>query len=210
MAGGGFPSGNGDPDSEANLSFTYGYDGKLVTSETITGTLDQTLSYTYNNDFNPTTFTYAGERANYSYDNDGLLIGAGDFTITRNAQNGLAERINGGNLNLSRTFNAYGEIEAQDYTVNTQNLTSWNLARNNNGRITGKTETVDGTPSDYAYTYDPMGRLLTVTKDGLLVQEYRYDANGTRNYEMNALRGIAGRSFTYSDEDHLLTAGTTS
>jgi hypothetical protein len=69
---------------------------------------------------------------------------------------------------------------------------------------------VDGTTSNYAYTYDPMGRLLTVTKDGGLVQEYRYDANGTRNYEMNALRGIAGRTFTYSDEDHLLTAGSVS
>jgi RHS repeat-associated protein len=42
------------------------------------------------------------------------------------------------------------------------------------------------------------------------VQEYRYDANGTRNYEMNALRGIAGRTFTYSIEDHLLTAGSVS
>jgi RHS repeat-associated protein len=41
-----------------------------------------------------------------------------------------------------------------------------------------------------------------------LVEEYQYDPNGTRNYEMNALRGIAERSFTYSDEDHLLTAGT--
>jgi len=53
-----------------------------------------------------------------------------------------------------------------------------------------------------------MGRLLTVTKDSTLVEEYQYDPNGTRNYEMNTLRGIAGRSFTYSDEDHLLTAGT--
>jgi RHS repeat-associated protein len=55
-----------------------------------------------------------------------------------------------------------------------------------------------------------MGRLLTVTKDGALVEEYRYDPNGTRNYELNALRGISGRNFTYSEEDHLLTAaGTT-
>jgi len=52
-----------------------------------------------------------------------------------------------------------------------------------------------------------MGRLLTVTKDGVLVEEYQYDSAGTRSYEMNSLRGIAGRSFTYSDEDHLLSAG---
>jgi len=56
-----------------------------------------------------------------------------------------------------------------------------------------------------------MGRLITVTKGSSLVEEYDYDINGTRIYEMNTLRGITtGRSFTYSDEDHLLTAGTTS
>jgi RHS repeat-associated protein len=54
-----------------------------------------------------------------------------------------------------------------------------------------------------------MGRLLTVPKDGSLVEEYQYDVNGTRSYEMNSLREIAGRSFTYSDEDHLLSAGAT-
>jgi len=56
-----------------------------------------------------------------------------------------------------------------------------------------------------------MGRLLTVTRDGTLVEEYRYDpeGTGTRTYEMNALRGITGRNLSYSDEDHLLTAGTT-
>jgi RHS repeat-associated protein len=53
-----------------------------------------------------------------------------------------------------------------------------------------------------------MGRLRTVTKDSTLVEEYQYATNGTRSYEMNALRDISGRSFTYSDEDHLSTAGT--
>jgi RHS repeat-associated protein len=191
-------------------TITYGYDGKLVTSEIVAGTLNQSLSYAYNNDFNPVGFTYAGENESYTYDNDGLLTGAGDYIIARNAQNGLPEAVNGGSLSLSRTFNGYGEVEAQSHTINNQSLASWNLARNNSGRISGKTETVDRTTSNYAYTYDPMGRLLTVTQNGVLVQEYRYDANGTRNYEMNALRGIAGRTFTYSDEDHLLTAGSIS
>ena len=186
----------------------YGYDGKLVTSEALNGTLSQTLSYGYNNDFNLTSFTYAGGATSYSYDNDGLLTGAGSFTIARNAGNGLPESVTGGALNLSRGFNGYGEVDAQDFTVSGQNLTSWNLIRDDNGRITHKTETVDGVISDYIYTYDSMGRLRTVTKDSSLVEEYQYDTNGTRSYEMNSLRGISGKSFTYSNEDHLLTAGT--
>jgi len=55
-----------------------------------------------------------------------------------------------------------------------------------------------------------MGRLIAVTKNGSPVEKYEYDVNGTRIYEINSLRGITGRTFTYNDEDHLLTAGTTS
>jgi RHS repeat-associated protein len=53
-----------------------------------------------------------------------------------------------------------------------------------------------------------MGRVLTVTKDSTLAEEYQYNANGTRIYEMNSLRGIAGRNFSYDNEDHLLIAGS--
>lgn len=187
----------------------YEYDGKLVTSKTQTGTLNQAVAYTYNNDFNLDSFTYAGSTENYAYDNDGLLTGAGVFAITRNSGNGLPVSVTGGALNLARTFNGYGEPDTQSYTISGQNLTDLNLTRNNNGRITTKIETVNGATSDYIYTFDPEGRLLTVKKDSTLVEEYRYDLNGTRNYEMNSLRGIAGRNFAYSDGDHLLTAGTT-
>jgi len=193
--------------SKETESITYGYDGKLVTSETLSGTLNQSLSYGYNNDFNMNSFTYAGDTHMYSYDDDGLLTGAGGFAIFRNAGNGLPEAVTGGALNLNRTFNGYGEVDAQDFTVSGSSLTSWNLARDDNGRITQKTETVNGDMSNYIYTYDPMGRLLTVTKDSTLAEEYQYGMNGTRTHEMNALRGISGRTFDYSDEDHLLTAG---
>ncbi len=190
-------------------TITYGYDSSLITSETLSGTVNQTLAYGYNNDFNLNSFTYAGETTGYTYENDGLLIGAGNFTITRNAGNGLPVTATDGAFSLNHTFNGYGELEGQDFTVGGSGLTSWNLTRDDNGRIMAKTETVDGTTSAYAYTYDPMGRLLAVTKDGVLVEEYQYGTNGSRTYEMNALRGIAARTLTYSDEDHLLTAGGT-
>jgi RHS repeat-associated protein len=67
--------------------------------------------------------------------------------------------------------------------------------------------TINGITSNFAYTYDPMCRLLTVIKDGTLVEEYRYGANGARSYEMNLLRGISGRNYEYSSEDQLLTTG---
>jgi RHS repeat-associated protein len=188
-------------------SITYSYDGKLVTSEKLSGTLDQSLDYTYNDDFDVSSFTYVGQTENYSYDNDGLLTAVGDFTISRNDENGMPESIVGGTFNLTRSFNGYGEVAGQGAVVNSQNVASWNLIRNNNGQIIQKIESTGGVTSEYSYTYDSMGRLLTVTKDGILAEEYRYDPNGTRNYELNTLRGINGRNFTYSEEDHLLTAG---
>ena len=196
--------------SNGTDTISYAYDGKLLTSETLAGTVNQTLTYAYNNDFNLIAATYAGATEAYAYDNDNLLTGAGSFNITRNALNGLPAAVAGGALNLSRTFNSYGETDGQIHTIGSQGLYSWNLTRDNNGRIIQKTETVSGVSSTHDYSYDTMGRLLTVTKDSTIVEQYQYNPNGTgtRTYEMNQLRGIAGRSFSYSDEDHLLTAGT--
>ena len=188
-------------------SISYDYDGKLTSSETFSGILNKTINYAYNNDFNISSFTYAGYTEAITYDNDGLLTGVGGYAISRNAGNGLPEGVNGRALNLTRVFNGYGEVGSQGYTINSQPVTSWNLSRDNNGRIISKTETVDNVTANYSYTYDPMGRLRTVTKDNVLVEEYRYNANGARIYEMNSLRGIAERGSAYSDEDHLLTAG---
>ena len=191
-------------------SISFEYDGRLLTSEILSGTLNQALVYTYNDDFNLTAFTYAGETTGYSYDKDGLMTGSGIFSITRNIDNGLPESVISASLNLNRTFNGYGEIEAESSMINMLDLGSWNLTRDNNGRITQKTETIAGVSSDFVYTYDAMGRLLIVTRDGTPVEEYQYNSNGTRTYEMNSLRDIPGRSFAYSDEDHLLTVGTVS
>jgi RHS repeat-associated protein len=191
-------------------SITYRYDGKLIISEILDGTLNQSLNYAYNDDFDVSSFAYAGSAVNYTYDNDGLLTAAGSFAISRNLESGLPESVSGSAFNLTRSFNGYAEVEGQGVSVGSQNIASWSLTRDNNGRITQKTETTGGITANYNYTYDSMGRLLTVIKDGALVEEYRYDPNGTRNYEMNAFRGISGRDFTYSEEDHLLTAGSTS
>jgi RHS repeat-associated protein len=188
-------------------SIVYSYDASLVTGEVFSGTLNLSLGYTYNTDFDVESFTYAGATETYTYDNDGLLTGAGRFTIGRNAENGLPESATGGAMALSRTFNGYGEPDAESLTVGGVPLSDRTLTRDNAGRIVAKTETVAGVTTDYAYTYDAAGRLLTVVKDGQLVEEYAYNANGSRIYERNTLRGIE-RDLSYSVEDHLLAAGT--
>ncbi|MCB9772147.1 MAG: fibronectin type III domain-containing protein [Candidatus Omnitrophica bacterium] len=215
------PEGNVDPTylpsgqlasiTKSGESIAYTYDGSLPKTVVSTGTLAQTLAFTFNNDLKIAGFTYAGATNSFGYDNDGLLTSSGIFSITRNAQNGLPTAVIGGALNLGRTFNGFGEVTTQSQTVNSAAAGSWTLTYNNNGQIATKSETVAGITSNYVYTYDSLGRLTKVEKDNTLVEEYRYTGSnplGTRTYEMNSLRGIAGRSLAYNAEDQLLSVGS--
>ena len=53
-------------------------------------------------------------------------------------------------------------------------------ARDELGRITQRTETVNGTSHAYAYTYNTAGQLAGVSLDGSAAAAYTYDLNGNR------------------------------
>jgi RHS repeat-associated protein len=187
----------------------YAYDGSLVTGIAQRGTLTGAIGLTYNNDFRLATLTYAGGTEKMGYDKDGLLTGSGGFTIGRNSDNGLPETVTDNTFTLRRTFNGHGEVNGNGVDV-AGAVYGYDLTRDAGGRIERRTESVAGSSSLIQYGYDLLGRLLTVTRDGSLVEEYRYDGNGNRTYQMNAYLGIAGRTFTHSVADHTLTAGPVS
>jgi RHS repeat-associated protein len=188
-------------------TIAYTYDGFLLTSETTSGTLNHAATYTYDNDFELIQATYAGESTGYGYDRDGLLTQAGAFSIGRDAVSGLPLQVSGGALQITRAFNGYGELASQAVAVGGRELSAYSLLRDNAGTIVRKHESAGGVVAIYEYGYDSAGRLLNVRKDGAAVEEYRYDENGARTYEANTRRGINGRVYTYSDEDHLLASG---
>jgi len=189
-------------------SITYAYDGTLLKTDTRTGTLNQAISYTYNNDFKLSSITYAGNTQSFGYDNDGLLISTGSFTITRNAQNGLPERVGDNTLLLARVFSGYGEMNQNTYAVGGNTLYDWTLTRDNAGRIMRKIENISGAAVTWDYQYDQLGRLVEVKQNNSVVESYAYDADGNRTSEDNVLRGISGKVYTYSTEDHIITGGT--
>ncbi|MFT7880365.1 MAG: RHS repeat-associated core domain-containing protein [Sulfurimonas sp.] len=160
-------------------SFSFTYDGTLLTTIAQNGLLNHTINYTYNNDFKVTSSTYAGVTENYSYDNDGLLTGSGDYTLTRDTQNGYVTQLSDGTLTQNRSYNSYGEItEVSDNTF-TYQLTN----RDNAGAITQKSETLNGTTTTYNYTYDDLGRLTEACRVGgthQMCETYAYDNNGNR------------------------------
>ncbi|MGE4298805.1 MAG: RHS repeat domain-containing protein [Desulfovibrionaceae bacterium] len=76
------------------------------------------------------------------------------------------------------------------------------------GRIAAKTEICDGRRVEWAYGYDKAGRLASVARNGIVVEEYGYDPKGRRSNERNLLRGVEERYYSYSDAgDHLTSAG---
>jgi RHS repeat-associated protein len=98
-------------------SLTFTYDGALLTSETYSGTLNETVIYFYKSDFNLSSVSYAGRTYALTYDNDGLLTGMGSFKVSRNALNGLPERVTDGAFAVSRSFNTYAEVDENTYYI---------------------------------------------------------------------------------------------
>ena len=121
----------------------------------------------------------------------------------------MSDEDSGGALALSRAFTQFGEQSGSSVTVNGSELYSWEVERDNAGRITSKTETLSGTSTLYEYTYDSLGRLTEVTANGEIMEEYAYGANGARSLETNAWRGITDRSYSYGADHRLLQAGDT-
>ena len=124
------------------------YDGSLLKTVTLTGTLAQTLALGYNTDLAVSSFTYAGAANNFGYDNDGLLTSSGRLRSRVIRQNGLPTAVSGGALSLSQTFDGYGQLTTQTQTVNSNAAGSWTLTYNANGQIATKNETVAGITAD--------------------------------------------------------------
>jgi YD repeat-containing protein len=47
------------------------------------------------------------------------------------------------------------------------------------GRIVKKTESIEGETVEYVYEYDPLGRLVSESRNGALAATWSYDGNGT-------------------------------
>ncbi|MES2768690.1 MAG: RHS repeat-associated core domain-containing protein [Bdellovibrionota bacterium] len=138
---------------------------------------------------------------NYTYDNDEYLSQAGDLSLTYSAPNGQLSTTTLGSINDERTYDpTYGELSAYSLNRNSNAVYSLSFERDLLGRITKKTETLDGVTTVFEYEYDNTGRLELTKKNGIVASTYSYDENSNRN------GGADGSPITavYDDQDRLL------
>ena len=79
------------------------------------------------------------------------------------------------------------------------------LSYDASGRLSGKTETVNGVAHTYVYTYDLDGQLTDVTRDSITVEQYAYDANGNR--VSRQLGAAPAETASYDNQDRLTLLG---
>jgi RHS repeat-associated protein len=189
-------------------TLAYTYDGALVTSETWggpAGAVAGSVSRTYDADFRLASESVNGANPiTFGYDPDSLLIQAGAINLSRDPQHGLVTGTTLGALTDTRSYSTFGEVASYRAAFGAAALLEMQYSRDSLGRITQKTETIDGATETVAYAYDLAGRLTEVRKNGALIASYTYDANGNRLSRTTPGGTVSG---TYDAQDRLLAYG---
>ncbi|GAC1313447.1 MAG: hypothetical protein NVSMB2_01360 [Chloroflexota bacterium] len=185
-------------------SLAYAYDGALRTGVTWSGPVAGSVATVFDNNFRVTSQALNAVAVSFQYDQDGLLTGAGNLVLRRDAQTGLLAGSTLGAVVDSLSLDAFGDPASYTAAAGSTALLSTTSTRDNLGRLTQKTETIGGITTTYAYSYDVRGRLVQVQKNGALLSTYTYDANGNRTSSISSGGTVTG---TYDAQDRLLTYG---
>jgi len=188
-------------------SVDYDYDGGLIKTIEWSGLVAGQITQTFDNFFRLNSRSVNADPAvNFSYDNDSLILTAGDLSITRNAVTGLIESTSIGNVTDSWLYNEFGELDFYSYAYSDSDVFSLDYSRDKLGRITQSVEVLSGSTITYDYDYEENGRISVVKKNGNTIASYEYDDNGNRSSYTDA--ADIATTATYDDQDRLLTYGT--
>ena len=183
-----------------------------MTKETMTGPVNGEVGRVYDKFMRVATLTVNGAATNYSFNNDGLLIGAGDITLSRDPQTGFLTGTALAAITDAYTYSTFGETSNYTAKVGGADLFNVQYTRDAIGRITTKSETIGGITTVYEYGYDLAGRLVSVKENGVTVSTYDYDANGNRITAVTKAGTFQGfydlqdRMTKYGDADYTYTA----
>ena len=193
--------------SSAGDTYTMTYDGSLLKTASLSGgAVSGTVSYGYDTFFRPTSIAVNGDPVALAYDKDDLLLSAGVLTLTRSTASGLTSTAAVDGLTTASALDSTGAVTSANTSANGTAMYSYQLQRDAINRVTRNVETVSGTTTDTRFAYDSAGRLSAVTRDGVTVAAYEYDANGNRTRRTSSAGMETG---TVDAQDRLASYGAT-
>ncbi len=187
-------------------TLNYVYEGLLPVAEVWQGPVAGSVQRTYDTGYRLVAEAVNGDDTlSFGYDAAGRLAQAGNLALARDPQTGLLQGTTLGITADNRTYNGYGELVTYQATISETAVLAANYTYDALGRITGKTEVIDGLTTSMAYVYDGVGRLVQVTENGAVMAVYTYDANSNRLSAADANGTVV--TATYNAQDQLLTYG---
>ena len=134
------------------------------------------------------------------------MIIHGPFTFTRGGLAGSVSKISDGVLTVSYTCDSSGRLTTRSLAVAGQQVYEIDLAYNSADKIVQRTEITSAGSHTTAYGYDSEGRLVQAQVDGVLSEQYSFDANEDRTSRQ--VGSLDKELATYDVQDCLLTRGS--
>ena len=190
--------------SNPSGTVAFAFDGFLPVAATWSGVVSGSVERAFDADFRVVARTVnGGGSVTFDYDDDGLLVHAGDLVIGRDWQNGLIDGAWLGGIAESWTYDPFGDPASYAATFGGGTLYGLSWVRDRLGRVVEETETVGGTSTTRGFSYDTSGRLVAVHENGALATSYAWDGNGNRLSRTPA--GLPAETGTYDVEDRLVS-----
>lgn len=139
----------------------------------------------------------AGKTASvdYLFDAYGKVVQAGNLFVERAPYSGEILSITNGSITETRSYNDWGLLTAQTVTRDNEPYYTARYRYDGLQRIKQATEIISGDTVICDYIYNAAGQIEQVHRNGLPVEEYRYDAFGNRTSA-----SINGTSYMYRND----------
>lgn len=196
----------------SGLNLEYSYVGKILKSVKTSGLVNHQVSFNFNPDASVSEVQVSGSDNVVSstllnYDNDGLLIKAGNLNYVRN-DFGAISATSIGNLQSTNSFNNFGELTSSQSKYKNQILADFKYSRDKFARVSLVNESLRGingwlTNTKNQYEYDKLGRLVKAINNSRATI-YQYDGNGNRIKKSSFGENITA---DYDEQDRLIRYG---
>lgn len=185
-------------------TLNYQNAGKFLISSASVGPVEGSVGFSYSADGSLSGVSLTGAKGAsiktaFANDNDGLLVQAGDESLTRN-NFGAINGSNLGKLSETLSYDSFGQIVEDKFVWGKKSLFDVIYKRDNLGRVAS----MDQGSGQQSFQYDKQGRLSEVLEKNHVTQIYSYDANGNRI----SAQGVSNNAkATYDAQDRLIQYG---